>query len=200
MANKTPETRNENLDEEYFKSQEFEKEAKDWWKDFDKKAFSEIVSWAKFDKKLSKEENFKNAFDIKVNWMIDSNLKNLPKNDPRLTELKSLQRASNNWKSPQELIESYNEIKEIIGTRHAESKQWETDKQNQDNQKNQIQANKESQDFLDKLKTTMKENSEIEEKKRREQAKMLAENNKETQNQVASAEDILKWFLESPTS
>lgn len=160
-----PEKQNENLDEKNFEKA-FEKEMWKWWENFDKKSFSEIVSWNRFDKNLSKEDNFKKAFNSKIDWMINKNLRNLPPD--KLAELKSLQKKSNEWKSLQELIENYKEIKETIWTRHAESKKWENDKQNQDNKQQQEKASKNSKEFIDKLLESIKESQEIERKAKKE--------------------------------
>lgn len=178
--------------EKWKNEKEFEEEIWKWWENFDKKAFGEITSWSKFDKNLSKEENFKNAFNIKVDWMIDSNLKNLPPD--KLAELKALQKETNNWKNSKDLIKNYKKIKETLWTRFAEVKKWETDIQNQDNQKNQEKIANKAKDFIDELLEAINKNNELQKKSDEErkikQAKLAQEQAWELQIADAWIEQI----------
>lgn len=161
MSSKNMEAPDKNYNEEKFEKA-FEEEMWKWWEEFDKKAFGEIISWSKFDENLSKEENFKNAFNKKIDWLIDSNLKNLPPD--KLAELKALQKETNNWKDSKDLIKNYKKIKETLWTRFAEVKKWETDIQNQDNQKNQEKIANKAKDFIDELLEAINENNELQKK------------------------------------
>lgn len=191
----TLETQNPNLDVEKNK-QEFDSAFKEELKPEDKNIFDEIVWNENYDKEKSKEENFQTAFNTKVDEMIEKNLKNLP--PEKKEELKQLQKMSNKWKDMWTLVKSFQSIKESIATRNAESYKSTEDKVSIDKVNQSQQANKESQDFLDKLKTAIKENYEIWEKKRQEQLKKLAENNSAVWEEQNNAERILDW-LESPT-
>jgi len=190
----TPEKQDQNPEKEKFE-QAFSEELKNWWDNIDKKSFWDIISGATFDEWLSKEENFKNAFDSKVDAMIQANLKNIP-NDKK-EELKNLQKQANSWKNIPELLESFNEIKELFATRHAESKKSESDIQNKNMQEKIEHAEIKSQEFLDELKTSISENAKKEELKREELKKQLAENWEHIKQEKASAEWVLDWFPDS---
>ncbi len=188
------EKQNENQEEQKFEK-EFNKELKNWWEDFDKKAFWDVISWAKFDDSLSKEENFKNAFDTKIDTMLQSNLKNIP--DERKQELKNLQKDANNGKDIKSLLKSYNEIKDLFSTRVAESKKSESDIQRENGQKEDQKRQEKSQDFLEELKKSIVENGQKEDQKRQEMKTMLAENQEKMNQERAWAEWVLDWFPES---
>lgn len=189
-----PEKQDQNPEKEKFE-QAFSEELKNWWDNIDKKSFWDIISGTTFDEWLSKEENFKNAFDWKVDAMIQANLKNIP-NDKK-EELKNLQKQTNNWKNIPELLESFKQIKELFATRHAESKKSESDIQNKNMQEKTENAEKKSQEFLDELKTSISENAKKEELKRGELKKQLAENWEHIEQEKASAEWVLDWFPDS---
>lgn len=149
----------------------------------DKKAFGDLVKWAKFDENVDPNQNLQNAFDIKVWQMIEDNSKNLtPENRAQLQELKS--KASTWATSPQELVEAFAEIQKELSTRSWESaKAWQ-DIQQQQTQNNEKQRSKELQDFVDKFKEARKENERLEwerNKDKKEQIK-LAEQEEKAKN------------------
>lgn len=183
-----PEKQNENPDKDKFEKQ-FENEL--FWDKLDKNAFTEIVWWSKFDYNLSKEENFKNAFNTKIDWLIGKNLLNLPEEQKQ--ELKDLQKKANEWKDMKWLIESYKEIIQEFSNRTAESyKRW------LDNQKieeeNNDKNNKDSLDFNKKLKESILKNQEIRDKSRENQKKEWEELKRKEWEEKWNPEDILKWL------
>lgn len=148
--------------------------------DFDKKAFWELTSWIPYDEKISKEENLRNAFDAKVSTLIDQNLKNLtPENKAELEALKK--KASSSLTNPKELVDAFSEVQSEINNRNWESaKAWEDSRvQNEANSK---RITKELQDFVDKLRTSINEQKEA--------------NDKKAQDKKAQAEEVKKAEIE----
>lgn len=191
---RNPEKQNENLDEQKFEK-EFSEELKKGWDDFDKKSFWEIISWAKFDASLPKEKNFENAFHSKVDKMMEANLSNL--SHERKQELKTLQRKANIWKDTKSLLTAYKEIKELFATRHAESKKSESDIQRKNGQKEDEKRKEKSQDFLDELKQSIKDDNKKQEEIKNKNREQQKQNDGKTWKIQLAAELILDWFPES---
>lgn len=189
------EKQNENPDEKKFE-QAFEEDIQKGWENFDKKTFWDIVSWGTFDDNLSKEENFKIAFDTKVDEHITKKLNNL--DESTKTAIKDLQKQHHQNMTIVEQIESYKEIVSLLETRDGSSALKTREHQNQDNyQKETEQANKESLNFLEKLKTAIKENTEREREKREKLTQQIAENNTAVWKEQKHAGEILDWFPDS---
>lgn len=190
-----PEIQEKNLETEKFE-QAFEEDIQNGWENFDKKIFWDIVSGAKFDESLSKEENFKIAFDTKVDEHITKKLSNL--DEATKTALKDLQKQHHQNMTITEQMESYKEIVSLLETRDGSTALKTKEHQNQDKHGKEIlQANKESQDFLEKLKTALKENAERETEKREKLAQQIAENNTAVWEEQKHAGEILDWFPDS---
>lgn len=142
-----------------------------------KKDFKEITSWASFDDKLSPEENFKSAFDSKINTIIDKELANLPENQQhKVEELK--QKAETEFKNwdVNELCEAFKEIKAIAWTFNAEKSD------NPEAQKNNIvkeweNNEKKNQDFMDELRELMAISDKDYEKQQNKKIEQIAVNN-----------------------
>ncbi len=178
----------ENPDKDKFEKQ-FENELS--WDNLDKNTFTEIVLWAKFDDNLSKEENFKNAFNTKIDWLIGKNLSNLPEEQKQ--ELKDLQKKANEWKNMKWLIESYKEIVQEFSNRTAESyKRWLDNQKIED--ENNDKNNKDSLDFIKKLKESILKNQEIQDKNREELNKNREELKRKESQEKWNPEEILKWL------
>jgi len=188
----SPEKQEENPDQNKFEKV-FEQEIS--WDKLDRNSFNEIISWAKFDDKLSKEDNFKNAFNQKIDWLIDENLKNLPEEDKQ--KLRDLQKKSNEWKKIDWLIDSYKEIVTELSTKTAESyKRWQDITKQEEEQS---KTNKESQSFIDELKKSIDKNWQLEKEKQEQQKKEAEKRNIEEKIDKVSEwnpEDGLKEWPE----
>lgn len=147
----------------------------------DQKTFKEITNWKKFDENLTKEENFKNAFNESIDDMIEKKLKNI--DEKTKEELKILQKKENEWKWINDLIENFKEIKELLNTRDWATWIKTKEQQRLDNQEQEKKENKDKQDFMNKLKEAILENFRKEQEKIQETARKIEKIRKEEQKE-----------------
>ena len=170
----------------------FENESKMEW-------FKDIVSWKNFDENMSNEENFKNAFNNSLNDLIDKSLSNLDEESKK--ELKIMQSKNHENMSPTEMIESFNEIKELLNTNDWSKavKTAEHQRQTTEDVKIQNEANTKTQDFREKLIKAIEE-SKKKESEQKEKAKKEAEERKIAEkNDKQNPEKVLDWWPETPS-
>lgn len=163
------------------------------WEITDNKEFAEITAWKKFDENLSKEENFKNAFDESVNNLIEKKLNNI--DDKTKENLKELQKLTYEWENDvKKLIENYKEIKELLNSRDWATWKKTKEQQGLDNQEQENKENKNKQDFINKLKEAINENIKKEQeniKKRLQEAKERKE-----KEEIEKSKNPPEWILE----
>lgn len=164
-----------------------------FWDLEDKTNLLELTQGTKFDNNVSKEENLNKAFQNKVNQLIDSNLKNI--RPEKREELKALSSQENGNMTPKEIMEKYQQIKELIGTRNASSYK-STNEQIAQNTQNNNQEKEESKiDFFSSLKKFINENSHEEtiQKNKFEQERKERESSEKTDRnqQLSEAENIV---------
>lgn len=186
------EKQEENLDLKKF-DENFKNDLKD--EAFDKKSFNDIVSWAKYDENLSKEENFKSAFISKTSKEIDNALKNIPKEEK--DKLNELQQNETKNLSTKELIENYKKIKEILWTVVAEAKKWETDLVIQNQEQLDKKSQEKNNDFLSELKKSINTQREKNQEQREKLEAQKKENMKNENKEKPNPERLLDWFPDS---
>lgn len=147
--------RNDNPDQQEFE-QWFQKELDDG--QFDKGLFKEIASWSIYDKTLSKEENFQNAYHQKVDDFLAKNLKNLPPEDRQELQAQSL--SENKDLTPEEILGSYQKVKEVVNTRNGSTGE-QTNGSKELIAQNEQKEQKNTQDFLEKLKKALEKDKSI---------------------------------------
>lgn len=137
----------------------------------DAKTAWEILSWFQGNPTLSSEENFKNAYNQKIDSLLSLHLKNLePEKVQALTALKSQEAEG---KNPQQLIESYKQVLSIISTDMAEANKNTTDMLAQKNQATKSWEAQKTNSFIEELKQRGQENLEQRQKQKDELNKRL---------------------------
>lgn len=142
----------------------FEKELTSW--DItDHKAFWEIINWAKFDESQDWQKNLENAYLSKISGEIDK-LDNL--SDEEKQNLKIEQESWVKDKSPNELIEWYNQIK----NNDLEGNEWELAQNQKELAWWDKQSEQKEKSGIDKLKDAISKNNEIAEVKHQTQKQL----------------------------
>lgn len=186
----------ESVDKKEQQEQENQKKFEDNCKsEASHEAFKDLTSGQKYDETKSGEENIKQAFDTKVNGMIEKNLKNLPPEEK--DKLENLKKEAQAGKSSQELLDLYQEINEEISTRIAESNKAKVDTNQQKEQTEKQNTEKKSNEFVEALKKAIEKESQAQkEQTEKKQAEKLAMENAQKE-QVANAEQVLDGFPDS---
>lgn len=194
---RNPERPDEHSDDIERFEKAFDETKKENW--FDNEAFQEIISWRKYDESLSPKDNLKNSYQGAVNKIIDQNLKNLPQQEKQEIKTLFLTEAKNNTDT-KDILQSFREIKWVINDRNGSTAEKIQQGNNEVTQNNK-QEQKNSQNFLEKLKDWLKKDWEIAQKKQEQLKQQQNQNNQEEDN-VKQAEsttmnEVMNWFPDS---
>lgn len=163
---------------------------------FDKEAFWDLISWAKFDDNKSPEDNLKGALNQKLWELTDKHKANLT--DENRIKLEALQKAVVEWTSdPKEIVEAFKEIKWVVNWRNWESVKWQQDQQTQKEKQVQSESKRKLQEYTEALTEALKESAE----KIKNDAEKAKEANKAwDQNKKQNWEDAELAMLDFPPS
>lgn len=154
--------------EELWSKQKFDKAFENEltsWEINDHKAFWEIINWSKFDENLDWKQNLENAYLSKI-WEEIDNLKNLSEEEKQ--NLKIEQESWAKDKSPNELIEWYNKIK----NKDLDWNEWELAQNQKELAWGDKQSENKEKSAIDKLKDAISKNNEIAEVKQQTQKQL----------------------------
>lgn len=158
----------------------------------DTKVAGKILDWFQTNPNLSNEENFKNAYNQKVDKMIADNFKTSPE---KVIELQALKNQETEGKTPEELIKGFQELESSFGTIVAESNKRNSDIIAQNQQNNKTLENQKQNDFITEFKEALKQ--QLEEKQQKAQDLAKKENQEREDDGLPNLEDIP--LSESPT-
>lgn len=157
----------------------------------DKTLAWELLTWYKWDPSLSPEYKLKVSYNNQVDELISKNLWTLEQT--KIDQLKAQKLQESEWKSPQEILASFREIKELIWTDVAEANKRNSEMiAQQTSVKQNLESQKQS-DFMTQLKDAIKLQAENQEKTRQENKEKFAQNN----TAVEAEKKWADWYLES---